>query len=190
MKAALSASVALVLIAVFAGCSSGDDPSAVGTAGEDLSAGATGPTTPPTAACKPSDCGPALGSPTLKCSDGSIGGNTGRCIRDAAAATCHWELRACPPGPTPVPVPPTPTPKRDCGKPGACTGPVPALLERCADGSTVGFECVDEGTACGWKLAACPVHTCGKHTCSSAQTCCVGVPFAEPTCINGNICPL
>lgn len=31
---------------------------------------------------------------------------------------------------------------------------------------------------------------CGKDVCGPSQTCCSGVPFPEPTCINGNMCPI
>jgi hypothetical protein len=34
------------------------------------------------------------------CPDGSLGGNTGRCLRHANGA-CGWEIRACPPVPVP-----------------------------------------------------------------------------------------
>lgn len=46
-------------------------------------------------ACQPVDCGPAPGSPSYTCADGSIGGNTGRCRRDLAGV-CGWEIRECP----------------------------------------------------------------------------------------------
>lgn len=45
----------------------------------------------------PGACGPALGMPAVTCSDGSIGGNTGRCINNADG-TCGWEIRDCPGG--------------------------------------------------------------------------------------------
>ena len=47
--------------------------------------------------CSPAECGPGLGAPTILCDDGSLGGNTGRCLRDATTGTCGWELRDCPP---------------------------------------------------------------------------------------------
>lgn len=40
-------------------------------------------------------CGPRPRNVTLMCSDGSVGGNTGRCIRDASLV-CGWEQRECP----------------------------------------------------------------------------------------------
>ena len=48
------------------------------------------------AECQPSECGPRLGMPARKCPDGSIGGNTGRCLR-RADGSCGWEIRECPP---------------------------------------------------------------------------------------------
>ncbi|MDB4934910.1 MAG: putative secreted protein [Labilithrix sp.] len=41
------------------------------------------------------DCGPAPKSPAIVCSDGSLGGNTGRCLKTATG--CGWERRECPP---------------------------------------------------------------------------------------------
>ena len=40
-------------------------------------------------------CGARPRNVTLMCSDGSLGGNTGRCIRDASLV-CGWEHRPCP----------------------------------------------------------------------------------------------
>lgn len=40
-------------------------------------------------------CGPAPGAPATQCSDGSIGGNTGRCLVMADGQP-GWEMRACP----------------------------------------------------------------------------------------------
>ncbi len=47
------------------------------------------------ATCAPSDCGPLPGYPTLRCSDGTYAGPTGRCLRDASG-TCAWEVHSCP----------------------------------------------------------------------------------------------
>ena len=47
------------------------------------------------APCDESLCGPRPLSPTLLCSDGSTGGNTGNCLRNADL-TCGWEFRECP----------------------------------------------------------------------------------------------
>ncbi|WP_437566244.1 hypothetical protein [Sorangium sp. So ce542] len=45
--------------------------------------------------CDPAACGPALGMPSWECPDGSIGGNTGRCLA-RPDGTCGWEIRECP----------------------------------------------------------------------------------------------
>ncbi len=45
--------------------------------------------------CSDSLCGPALGSATCICSDGSVGCNTRRCLK-GASGTCGWEFRTCP----------------------------------------------------------------------------------------------
>lgn len=45
--------------------------------------------------CDESLCGPRPRSVTLMCSDGSVGGNTGRCLRNADLV-CGWEIRSCP----------------------------------------------------------------------------------------------
>jgi hypothetical protein len=53
------------------------------------------PNPPPSAtACASEACGPRLGMPAQRCSDGSMGGNTGRCIRQGDS--CAWEIRECP----------------------------------------------------------------------------------------------
>ncbi|HEY8080080.1 MAG TPA: hypothetical protein VIF62_38380, partial [Labilithrix sp.] len=74
-----------------------------------------------TAVCAKSACGPELGMPAEICPDGSIGGNTGRCVETKSNAVCHWEIRKCPA--------PTPTPICDCG-------PINFLVPACPDGST------------------------------------------------------
>jgi len=51
-------------------------------------------------ACAPGACGEPLDSVTYLCSDGSLGGNTGRCLRNADG-TCGWEWRECPDGSRP-----------------------------------------------------------------------------------------
>ena len=149
--------------------------------------------------CAAADCGPALGMPTLLCSDGSTGGNTGRCIQTKGTA-CHWEIRAClEPTPTPAPTTPTPAPvpppKLDCAAKGACSGPAPGVPSQlCWDGSTAGPTCVASGGTCGWKITACPPVPpeleCGKNVCKKGQTCCSGMPFPQPTCIDGMMCPI
>src|SRR5579864_2486535 len=77
--------------------------------------------------CGPADCGPALGLAALKCPDGSVGGNTGRCIKTTKDPACHWEIRVCPP----------PPPDCDCG-------PEPASAIKCWDGSASAIVCEPE----------------------------------------------
>ncbi|HEU0029545.1 MAG TPA: hypothetical protein VFQ53_02845 [Kofleriaceae bacterium] len=65
--------------------------------------GKSTPTTPPTNGsgsasadeCAADACGPRLGMPSQQCKDGSVGGNTGRCIRKGDG-NCSWEIRECP----------------------------------------------------------------------------------------------
>jgi hypothetical protein len=45
--------------------------------------------------CDKSACGPQLGLPNQICSDGSTGGPTGRCLKNANGG-CGWEIRECP----------------------------------------------------------------------------------------------
>jgi len=45
--------------------------------------------------CDKAECGPQLGLPNWPCEDGSIGGPTGRCIRNSAGS-CGWEINNCP----------------------------------------------------------------------------------------------
>jgi len=57
-------------------------------------------TAPPAAAdpaepCDRNECGPQMGMPNRRCPDGSIGGPTGRCLRQANGK-CAWEVRPCP----------------------------------------------------------------------------------------------
>lgn len=76
------------------GPSSGPGGSATGSdsaTGSSSAGGGSGPAT----GCRTSDCGPRLGMPSQQCADGSIGGNTGRCIR-LADGSCGWEIRECP----------------------------------------------------------------------------------------------
>ncbi len=120
--------------------------------------------------CVPRRCGPALGMPTLQCSDGSVGGNTGRCLADTQNGTCHWEVRQCP-APTPV-----------C-QPGAC-GPALGLLSQiCADGSVGGNtgKCLPAANGtCHWEIrscpapAVCPAGSCGPALGLLSQICADG----------------
>lgn len=76
-----SAAVALFLLLAGAGC-----------AADGRGEGASGQLP---AACQPGECGPALGMPSWLCADGTTGGPTGRCLRQANGG-CGWEIRECP----------------------------------------------------------------------------------------------
>jgi hypothetical protein len=67
--------------------------------------------------CAAGACGPALGMPAQQCSDGSVGGNTGRCLHNPDGA-CGWEIRECPASTT----------TNDCIKTG-CSGTICAEPE-------------------------------------------------------------
>lgn len=95
--------------------------------------------------CPDAECGPAPGMPAWECEDGSIGGNTGRCLREDEG--CSWEIRQCPP-------------PSEC-RPEDCAGPqpgCPALL--CDDGSVAGCQaaCVAGPDGCQWEVevSECP----------------------------------
>lgn len=139
---------------------------------------------PPVDECSYDECGPAPESPTIICPDGSLGGNTGRCLRNADGA-CGWEYRecptvcsgiacdlACPPGTTNPIGPdgcldtcrcvPTECSADECGSPPDS----PTYL--CADGSTGGNTGVcyrrEDGT-CGWEYRECPTEECPVDAC-------------------------
>lgn len=117
-------SLALVL-ALAAGCSSKSNPAPSAGHGSDTGSGAAvGPDTGSDTGsgsivgsgaaigsgsgaateeeCRVTECGPRPGMPVRKCDDGSLGGNTGRCLRRADGA-CGWEIRTCPPPGKPAP---------------------------------------------------------------------------------------
>jgi hypothetical protein len=107
------------------------------------------PTRPP--ACASEDCGPPPEVATYICADGTVGGFTGRCERDAADAACRWVIRTC-------------DPTTECGV-DEC-GPAPrAPACTCADG-TIGCNtgrCLRGADGmCGWEFRECPATTtCG-----------------------------
>src|SRR5689334_16115219 len=49
----------------------------------------------PTECASKEACGPAPKSAAIQCPDGSLGGNTGRCLKTSSG--CAWEQRECPP---------------------------------------------------------------------------------------------
>jgi hypothetical protein len=94
--------------------------------------------------CPVGSCGPALGLPNWQCPDGSWGGPTGRCLRADDAASCRWEIRACPAAKSCGPFvggdcPVTHYCKREVG---ACIGPVESVR------SVLGGTCWIKPQAC------------------------------------------
>lgn len=144
---------------------------------------------PRPAECEPRECGPAPLLPALECADGSVGGNTGRCLL-AADGTCAWEVRECPsiecsalpvcdllcPEGTMNPVDETGCVHTCECVPSTCTdaecGPAPgAPAYECADGSLGGNIGVCERNAegtCGWVIRDCPADECAPGSCGPA----------------------
>lgn len=107
--------------------------------------------------CTEAECGPAPGCPAELCSDGSIGGCTGRCIR-RDSGTCGWEIRTCPPGPDNLQWYET------CGDP-SCRegGHRDSGLPTCTS-ETIGDSCTKDGAKCD------PVNDCNSHViCSDSD---------------------
>jgi hypothetical protein len=144
--------------------------------------------TPGPEECELDACGPALGAPAYVCADGSIGGNTGRCLANADG-TCGWELRECPPDEcAALPMcdllcpPGTVNPIDDRGCVDSCScvpapcsdrecGPAPgAPAYMCPDGSWGGNIGLCERSAagvCGWVFRECPPSDCTDRECGS-----------------------
>lgn len=78
-------------VPVATACTGGSSPPSDGPG----SSGAGTSDKPIGSECGKSDCGPAPGMPAQQCPDGSIGGNTGRCIVQPSGQ-CGWEIRECP----------------------------------------------------------------------------------------------
>jgi len=76
-----------------AGTKSGGSNSGGSSSGGSSSGGASGGAEQ---TCDKAACGPQLGIPNQICADGSTGGPTGRCLKNASG-TCGWEIRQCPP---------------------------------------------------------------------------------------------
>ena len=119
------------------------------------------------ATCDVSECGPAPGAPAYICEDGSIGGNTGRCLANPDG-TCGWEFRDCPI-------------ECDCGA-------LPAIARICPDGSVGVPECRHraDGTCdwehvCGGTSTACTPEECGPAPGAPSIICEDGT-VAGPMC--------
>lgn len=93
--------------------------------------------------CTDQECGPAPGVPSWICEDGTIGGSTGNCLRNADG-TCGWEIIWCPQACS----------NSECGSP-----PPTDANDVCQDGSVGAYDCrrVQNG-ACVW------YQTCGDET--------------------------
>ena len=119
------------------------------------------------ATCNPGSCGPPLGLATIICADGSLGGNTGRCLQNADG-TCGWEIRECP-----MPC--------DCG-------PAPAIARICDDGSSGVMNCeVRSDGTCRWAFDCPTVTACTPEECAPApgapSMICADGSVAGPMCV-------
>ena len=125
-----------------------------------------------TETCTPAECGPAPGAPAYLCPDGSIGGNTGRCVRNFDGV-CGWEFRECP---TPTECTPT-----ECG-------PQPLLPNmECTDGTVGGptGRCIRGADgACGWEIHYCP------DPCAGVPQCALACPPGTHNPVDANGCTL
>jgi len=125
--------------------------------------------------CTTADCGPALKMPSWTCTDGRLGGNTGRCIPQAGK--CAWEIIDCPM-------------KTDCVVTG-CSGQI------CAETDTPSTCEWTEAYACYKKYGICQRDSGGKcgWVPTKELTSCLGSPtvkscggFAGITCDAGQYC--
>ncbi len=144
-----------------------DDPSADSGSSSDSGADT------PVVICDKEACGPAPRSPSEVCSDGSIGGFTGRCIQQAGGA-CGWEFRECPPTPAGC------TRASDCGEGSYCSVPTGACgaTGKCAKkpegcdfsyAPVCGCDGKTYGNDCAAKLAGATVASVGA--CSTSKAC-------------------
>lgn len=110
--------------------------------------------------CDKSACGPQLGLLNQICSDGSMSGPTGRCLK-RADSSCGWEVLQCPPDGTGA--------GGDASAGGASTG-----------GSSTG----------GSSTGGAPSGACGGKICTADQRCCgpaeCGVCISK---VSGAFCP-
>ncbi|WP_437974084.1 hypothetical protein WMF11_36745 [Sorangium sp. So ce295] len=134
--------------------------------------------------CDVDACGPALGTPSWECADGSIGGNTGRCIPHPDG-TCGWEVREC---------------RQPVCDVDTCGEPPPVEFWTCPDGTRIYPACTPtDGDSCGWVwvFPACPpdvsgvcgVDGCGEPPPAEYWTCPDGTriyPACTPT--DGDSC--
>ena len=174
-------------------CNGAIDDGARCDAGTICVEGACRPVDP--ALCEPIDCGPRPGLPNWLCEDGSVGGPTGRCLRNADGA-CGWEINDCPQPPRGCGARLGMTCDRDeycdfpdralCGatdQTGVCQ-PRPDVCERIlapvcgCDGQTYGNACV-----------AAAAGTDVLHAGDCAQPICPVAECGEPPDVIVRICP-
>lgn len=129
------------------------------------------PSTPPATPggeCAVERCGPAPGMPAQQCPDGSIGGNTGRCIL-LSGGTCGWEIRSCPSDPGA----PSPTAGGECVR-GGCSGTV------CTEpGQTAVTTCEFRPEYACYQSAKCerqPAGACGWTETDALKRCLANPP--------------
>jgi hypothetical protein len=176
------------------------------------------------------NCGPAPKSPAIQCSDGSLGGNTGRCLQTASG--CAWEQRECPPTLCFDPAGALFANLKKCASAADCvvvsyqanccgsmhaagvSAAHKAAVEKCAADRAVALpecECAtsppiaDDGSSAATDSSPAAVScngsgqcettfkegpVCGATTCKPGGTCCTGVPFPTPTCIDTGACPV
>ncbi len=133
------------------------------------------------AECAIEECGPALGMPNTLCPDGSVGGPTGRCLRNADG-TCGWEVVECPAGTC------VDSDGADPYVAGSATESTPSSAASCsdrcsADGSAV-IECIctTDGLLVTTTMGC--DHGCGDGACFGQM--CGG--FAGFPCPDGYTC--
>lgn len=111
-------------------------------------------------ACDEARCGVRPRSVTLMCEDGSIGGNTGRCLYNADLTTCSWEIRSCPSTSCPPNTLLCVRGSHYDGTPGVCA-------------------CVPDTVSCGGRLG----NTCAANQfCSFSASAMCGYADATGTC--------
>ena len=103
----------------------------------------------PAGDCTPTECGPPTRTPAWTCEDGTLGGNTGRCLREATTGTCSWEFRNCP---------------RKCDE-GECGAPPPSPA--CPGGGATEISCRRQSDETCRFVVKCPG---AVLNCSDART--------------------
>ncbi len=112
--------------------------------------------------CTTEMCGPAIRSPSYTCEDGTLGGNTGRCLRNTDGK-CGWQVIDCP---------------RKCTD-AECGAPPP--VAPCPGGTGPTVTCARRADAtCGWNVGECMATACEKVTslsraCTTKADCTYGI---------------